>query len=117
MVFGDHQVAVTKPFVEAIDGPAGMADPRSLAYRTFFALSGGSEPTGETKTPIDIAFLGNMSCGQPGIPGSQEHLDLARLEAVCEGSFTLAPDGRLSTCISSGASRAARCVFLTARHR
>lgn len=86
MVFGDHQVFLTKPFVEELDGAAAMADPRSRAYRTFFALS-GKEPPSEAPPPVDIAFLGNHLLRAAGIPGTPANRDLAKVEEACAGVF------------------------------
>ena len=109
VTFGDHQAFVTKPFVEALAGENALADPTSLAYRTFYAIA-GAEPAAADAAPIDIAFLGNRVLEAAGLGGNDLFRDLARLERLCGGRFHLCPhrseiDRHLKRRVDSGMLR------------
>ena len=92
VTFGDHQAFVTKRYVDDLDSGGALADPRSLAYRTFYAIEGGATDATQGPSPTDIAFLGTHVLRAAGIAGNGVFRDLAELEARCEGIFHLCAD-------------------------
>tara|TARA_R110000751_G_scaffold71441_11_gene144997 strand:- start:18878 stop:20614 length:1737 start_codon:yes stop_codon:yes gene_type:complete len=99
MSFGDHQPFATLPLVTELEGGNALADPESLAYKTFFTLSrydGAGEnmniPAESSMT--DIGFLGVDLLRAAGIPGSDLYRDLARLKQGCKGLFSQCADRR-----------------------
>lgn len=94
MTYGDHQSFVTKRFVDEQAGPDALADPQSLAYRTYFTLTANGlavEKAGYGGQPLDIAFLGTKLLKAAGIPGSPLFRDLGRLREICGGRFHTCP--------------------------
>ncbi len=95
MSFGDHQGNATMPLVEELDGPSPLARPGSLAYRTYYTLTGSGlpeRPAAITDGVLDIGFLGTEILEAAGIPGSDVYLDLAALKRLCNGAFYTCPE-------------------------
>lgn len=93
--FGDHQPYVTKPFIDAAEGPDALADKNSFAYQTYYtvtafnhALNEGAAPQGRT----DIGYLGATFLDMAGLPSSPVMRDLVRLRDACKGKFYLCAD-------------------------
>ncbi|MEM8749901.1 MAG: sulfatase-like hydrolase/transferase [Pseudomonadota bacterium] len=91
--FGDHQSLVTKPLVDELAGQGALAEPGSIAYRTFYTLQGFGLPVGlslrrdvSTK-PLDLHFFGSRILAQAGLPLSPLWQDIARLDAICGGAL------------------------------
>lgn len=95
MSFGDHQGTATMRLVEELDGPSPLSRPGSLAYRTYYTLTGSNLPERQS-TPndglLDIGFLGTEILEAAGIPGSDVYIDLAALKRLCGGAFYECPD-------------------------
>lgn len=94
MSFGDHQSSAMKPQIDALAGPDALSDPRSLAYRTFFDLTGFNHPLRRPSAgrPIDIAFLGATVLEAADLPLSPMMADLLRLRDRCAGAFYTCTD-------------------------
>lgn len=95
MSFGDHQGTATMSLVEELDGLSPLSRPGSLAYRTYYTLSGSGLPTRQPElndSVLDIGFLGTEILEAAGIPGSDVYVDLAALKRLCGGAFYNCPD-------------------------
>lgn len=95
MSFGDHQGNATMDLVEELDGPSPLSRPGSLAYRTYYTLTGSGLPERQPAQQdgvLDIGFLGTEILEAAGIPGSDVYIDLAALKRLCGGAFYDCPD-------------------------
>lgn len=94
--FGDHQSFATSDYVDELEGEAALAEPGSLAYRTFFTAADSEGPVAlpglPPKNPLDIAYLGTAILDAAGIPGNDIFLDLRELAALCGGRFFACPN-------------------------
>lgn len=94
--FGDHQSFATSAYASELAGETALAEPGSIAYRTFFTISDGDGPAAlpglPSDGPLDIAYLGTAILDAAGIPGNDVFADLRELAAHCSGRFFACPD-------------------------
>lgn len=92
--FGDHHSFVTKPLVNTLAGDDALANPGSLAYRTFYTVTtfGVDAPKPLPQGPIDIGYLGATFLDAAALPMSPMMRDLVQLRDHCNGALYACAD-------------------------
>ena len=87
--FGDHQPTIVRDLAERTD-PKALADWSSVAYRTYYRITGLGRPLARPLPDhdvLDVPYLGVTILEAAGLPLDDVHTELASLRDRCAGHF------------------------------
>ncbi|MCV0393945.1 MAG: sulfatase-like hydrolase/transferase [Rhizobiaceae bacterium] len=88
--YGDHHPYISRKALDAAAERNTLADLRSDAYRTHFAVHSFGHPLDMDafgEGPLDVGFLAASLLEAAGLPSSEMFTELARLRRLCAGRF------------------------------